>query len=80
MSIKHLTLFRRQFVIGNYLIEFGQVSDVNHRVSFEFGVVSHDHGTVRTLDHGSNRLNNEGTAIADTVFGDAADSHDRNIC
>jgi len=73
-------MFPRQPAVRSYLIEFSEVCDVDHRISFEFGVVGHNHRAMRTLDHGSNRLNNEGAGVAQAVFGDAADSYYRNIC
>src|ERR1035438_323058 len=72
-------MLRRQIAIGNDLIKFGRIGNVNHRVSAKLGVVRNDDYALSTLHHRSNRLDYQRTGIAQTLSGEAANSQDCNV-
>jgi hypothetical protein len=72
-------MLRGKVTVGNDLIEFGEICNVDHRISAEFRVVRNYDHTLRTLNHSANRLNHKSAIVAKTIFSDAADSHDGNV-
>jgi len=47
-------MFQGKATVGNDLIEFGEISNVDHRISAEFRVVRNDDYAMRTPHHGAN--------------------------
>lgn len=76
---KQLAMFGGEAAVGDDLIEFGQVCNVNHGVSAELGVVGNDDYARGAIHHGANGLDHKGAGIAEAAGGDAADSEDGDV-
>lgn len=78
--LEELTEFGSESAIRDDLVDFVEVSDVDHGVAAEFGVIGHDDDALGALHHGTKTFEDEGAGFAEAAGGDAADAENGDVC